>query len=152
MTATVSTRSGKLEGDDQGGLFVFKGIPFAAPPTGIRRWLAPENHAPWTGVRRARTFGAASHQNQMTNGALAAMVINDKQSEDCLYLNVWTPGLDGKRRPVMVWIHGGGFTIGAGSQPLYDGSVLTRRGDVVIVTINYRLAPPPFLRLPHVTN
>src|SRR5260370_12473877 len=151
MTATVSTRSGKLEGDDQGGLFVFKGIPFAAPPTGIRRWLAPENHAPWTGVRRARTFGAASHQNQMTNGALAAMVINDKQSEDCLYLNVWTPGLDGKRRPVMVWIHGGGFTIRPASQPIYDRSAPTPRRPGVTGTINYSPAPPAFPPLPHLT-
>ena len=147
MTATVSTRSGKLEGDEQGGLFVFKGIPFAAPPTGNRRWAAPEKPAAWTGVRDARAFGAVAHQNRMLSGALAAMVINDKQSEDCLYLNVWTPGLDGKRRPVMVWIHGGGFTIGAASQPIYDGSVLTRRGDVVIVTVNYRLGPLGFLRL-----
>jgi para-nitrobenzyl esterase len=152
MTATVSTRSGKLEGDEQGGLFVFKGIPFAAPPIGNRRWAAPEKPAAWTGVRDARNFGAVSHQNRMLNGALAAMVINDKQSEDCLHLNVWTPGLDAERRPVMVWIHGGGFTIGAASQPIYDGSVLTRRGDVVIVTVNYRLGPLGFLRLADVTN
>jgi para-nitrobenzyl esterase len=152
MTATVSTRSGKLEGDDQGGLFVFKGIPFAAPPTGNRRWAAPEKPAPWTGVRDARTFGGVARQNRMLNGALAIMVINEQQSEDCLYLNVWTPGLDRKRRPVMVWIHGGAFTIGAASQPLYDGSVLSRRGDAVIVTINYRLGPLGFLRLADVTH
>ena len=152
MTATVSTRSGKLEGDDQGGLFVFKGIPFAAPPIGKLRWLAPEKVGSWSGVRDARSFGPVSPQNQMMNGALAAMVINDQQSEDCLYLNVSTPGLDAKRRPVMVWIHGGGFTIGAGSQGIYDGSVLTRRGDVVIVSINYRLGPLGFLRLVDITN
>src|SRR6202158_1436116 len=70
----------------------------------------------------------------------------------CLYLNVWTPGLDAKRRPVMVWIHGGGFTIGAGSQGIYDGSVLTKRGDVVIVSVNYRLGPLGFLRLADITN
>ena len=94
MTATVSTRSGKLDGDDQGGPFVFKGIRFAAPPIGKLRWLAPEKVGSWSGVRDARSFGAVSHQNQMMNGALAAMVINDKQSEDCLYLNVWTPGTE----------------------------------------------------------
>src|SRR5258708_14794079 len=88
----------------------------------------------------------------MMNGALAAMIINDQQSEDCLYLNVWTPGLDSKRRPVMVWIHGGGFTIGAGSQGIYDGSVLTKPGDVVIVSVNYRLGPLGFLRLADITN
>ncbi|HYR79179.1 MAG TPA: carboxylesterase family protein, partial [Candidatus Dormibacteraeota bacterium] len=152
MTATVSTRSGKLEGDDQDGLFVFKGIPFAAPPIGKHRWLAPERVGSWSGVRDARSFGPVSHQNQMMNGALAAMVINDPQSEDCLYLNVSTPGLDPKRRPVMVWIHGGGFTIGAGSQGIYDGSVLSKRGDVVIVSVNYRLGPLGFLRLVDITN
>ena len=152
MTATVSTRAGKLEGNDQGGLFVFKGIPFAAPPIGKLRWAPPEKVAAWSGVRDARSFGPVSHQNQMQNGALAAMVINDKQSEDCLYLNVSTPGLDAKRRPVMVWIHGGGFTIGAGSQGIYDGTVLTKRGDVVIVSVNYRLGPLGFLRLADITN
>src|ERR1700719_4861160 len=152
MTATVSTRSGKLEGDDQGGLLVFKGIPFAAPPVGARRWLPPEKPASWTGVRDARRFGAVAHQNRMMLSALTAMVIDGEQSEDCLTLNVWTPALDGKRRPVMVWIHGGGFTIGASSQALYDGSNLARRGDVVLVTVNYRLGPLGFLRLADVTG
>ena len=152
MSATVSIHQGKLEGDDQGGLFVFKGVPFAAPPVGARRWLAPEKPESWTGLRDARRFGAVSHQNQVMLSALSAMVVDGEQSEDCLYLNVWTPALDGKRRPVMVWIHGGAFTIGSGSQPLYDGSVLARRGDVVVVTINYRLGPLGFLRLADVTN
>ena len=80
------------------------------------------------------------------------MAIDGEQSEDCLFLNVWTPAPDGKRRPVMVWIHGGAFSIGSGSQPLYDGSVLARRGDVVVVTINYRLGPLGFIRLADVTN
>jgi len=152
MSATVSIHQGKLEGDDQGGLFVFKGVPFAAPPVGARRWLAPEKPESWTGLRDARRFGAVSHQNQVMLSALSAMVVDGEQSEDCLYLNVWTPALDGKRRPVMVWIHGGAFTIGSGSQPLYDGSVLARRGDVVVVTVNYRLGPLGFLRLADVTN
>ncbi len=152
MSATVSIHQGKLEGDDQGGLFVFKGVPFAAPPVGARRWLAPEKPESWTGLRDARRFGAVSHQNQVMLSALSAMVVDGEQSEDCLYLNVWTPALDGKRRPVMVWVHGGAFTIGSGSQPLYDSSVLARRGDVVVVTINYRLGPLGFLRLADVTN
>ena len=80
------------------------------------------------------------------------MTIEQAQSEDCLNLNMWTPGLNGARRPVMVWIHGGGFTIGAGSQEIYNGTVLARRGDVVIVTINYRLGPLGFLRLNDVTD
>jgi para-nitrobenzyl esterase len=152
MSATVSIHQGKLEGDEQGGLLVFKGVPFAAPPVGARRWLAPEKPESWTGLRDARRFGAVSHQNQVMLSALSAMVVGGEQSEDCLSLNVWTPALDGKRRPVMVWIHGGAFTIGSGSQPLYDGSVLARRGDVVVVTINYRLGPLGFLRLADVTN
>src|SRR5208282_24558 len=152
MTATVSIHQGKLEGDDQAGLFVFKGIPFAAPPVGARRWLAPEKPAPWTGTRDARRFGAAAPQNKLMLTALSAMVVDGEQSEDCLYLNVWTPALGSKRRPVMVWIHGGAFTIGSGSQTLYDGSVLARRGEVVVVTVNYRLGPLGFLRLADVTN
>lgn len=150
MSAIVSTGQGRLEGEESAGLFVFKGIPFAAPPVGARRWLAPEPAAPWSGVRDARKFGAASHQNRAT--ALAAMKIDEPQSEDCLYLNVWSPGLDGKRRPVMVSIHGGGFTIGSGSQAIYDGSVLASRGDTVVVTVNYRLGPLGFLRLADLTN
>src|SRR3984957_12067672 len=152
MSATVSTRYGRLEGEEQAGLFVFKGVPFAAAPDGVRRWLPPERPATWTGVRDARRFGAVAHQNPVTNQALAAMKIDQAHSEDCLNLNVWTPGLDGARRPVMVWIHGGGFTIGAGSQEIYNGAVLARRGNVVIVTINYRLGPLGFLRLNDVTN
>jgi para-nitrobenzyl esterase len=152
MSATVSIHQGKLEGDDQSGLLSFKGIPFAAPPVGERRWLAPEKPASWTGLRDARRFGPVAHQNRVMLSALSAMVIDGEQSEDCLTLNVWTPALDGKRRPVMVWIHGGGFTIGASSQALYDGSVLARRGDVVIVTVNYRLGPLGFIRLADVTG
>ncbi|MGA6971161.1 MAG: carboxylesterase family protein, partial [Candidatus Binatus sp.] len=152
MGATVSIHQGKLEGDDQGGLIVFKGIPFAKPPVGALRWLPPEKPASWTGVRDARRFGASAPQNQLMLSALAAMVVEGEQSEDCLSLNIWTPAFDGKRRPVMVWIHGGAFSIGAGSQALYDGSVLARRGDVVLVTVNYRLGPLGFIRLADVTN
>src|SRR5271166_1230387 len=152
MSSIVSTGCGKLDGDEQDGLLVFKGVPFAAVPDGPRRWLPPEKPATWTGVRDARRFGAVAPQNPVTNQALAAMKIEQAQSEDCLNLNLWTPGLDGARRPVMVWIHGGGFTIGAGSQEIYNGAALAKRGDVVVVTINYRLGPLGFLRLADVTN
>jgi len=152
MSAVASTGYGKVEGEEQSGLSIFKGIPFAAPPTGARRWLPPEKPAPWSGTRDARRFGAVAPQNPVLLGALAAMVINEAQSEDCLYLNIWTPGVDGKRRPVMVWLHGGAFSIGAGSQAIYDGATLARRGDVVLVTVNYRLGPLGFLRLADLTN
>ncbi|HXN14354.1 MAG TPA: carboxylesterase/lipase family protein [Candidatus Acidoferrales bacterium] len=152
MSAIVSTRYGKLEGEEQSGLTVFKGVPFAAAPENVRRWLPPEKPLPWTGVRDGRRFGAVAPQNSVTNQALAAMKIDQQQSEDCLNLNLWTPALDRARRPVMVWIHGGGFTIGGGSQEIYNGSVLAKRGDVVVVTINYRLGPLGFLRLNDVTN
>src|ERR1700678_469859 len=152
MSAIVSTRCGKLEGEEQTGLYVFKGVPFAAAPETVRRWLPPEKPQPWTGVRDARRFGAVAPQNSVTNQALAAMKIDQQQSEDCLNLNLWTPALDRARRPVMVWIHGGGFTMGGGAQEMYLGSVLATRGDVVVVTINYRLEPLGFLRLNDVTH
>src|SRR6202051_954056 len=115
MSAIVSTRYGRLEGEEQDGLLVFKGVPFAAAAEGVRRWLPPEKPIPWTNVRDARRFGAVAPQNPVTNPALAAMKIEQAHSEDCLNLNLWTPGLDGARRPVMVWIHGGGFSPGAGT-------------------------------------
>jgi len=152
MSATVSTRYGKLDGEELSGLFVFKGVPFAAAPVGARRWLPPEKPAPWTGARDARRFGSIAPQNVVRLTALAAMMVEQEQSEDCLFLNVWTPGLDRRRRPVMVWIHGGAFSIGSSSQGIYDGSPLARRGDVVVVTINYRLGPLGFLRLADVTG
>ncbi len=152
MSATASTRYGKVEGEELSGLSIFKGIPFATPPTGARRWLPPEKPTSWSSTRDARRFGSVAPQNNMMLSALAAMVIDDPQSEDCLYLNVWTPAADGKKRPVMVWIHGGAFEIGSGSQGIYDGSTLARRGDVVVVSVNYRLGPLGFLRLADLTN
>ena len=152
MSAIVSTTYGKLEGESNSDLCVFKAIPFAAPPVGARRWAAPEKPARWQGTRDARKFGGVAPQNSIANGALAAMVVDGEQTEDCLYLNVWTPRCDNARRPVMVWIHGGAFAIGSGSQPLYDGSTLARRGDLVVVTVNYRLGPLGFLRLCDLTG
>jgi para-nitrobenzyl esterase len=152
MSATVSIRCGRLEGEQHDGLSVFKGIPYAAAPAGALRWAPPGRPHPWNGVRDARGFGAVAHQNSSQIGALSAMMIDGPQSEDCLTLNIWAPSSHGSPRPVMVWIHGGAFTIGAGSQPIYDGSVLARRGDAVVVTINYRLGPLGFLRLADVTG
>ena len=146
MDVLVETRRGSLRGAAERGLAVFRGIPFARPPIGPRRFLPPEPPPPWAGVRDARRFGAAALQNGALIGPLMSLGINDT-SEDCLYLNVWTPGADRRRRPVLVWIHGGAFVLGAGSQMLYDGAALARRGAVVVVTINYRMGAFGFLRL-----
>jgi para-nitrobenzyl esterase len=146
MRTIVTTTRGRLEGRDEGGLVVFRGVPYAAAPDGARRFLPPEPAAPWVGVRPAHAFGLAAAQNAAEMGPLFQLGLG-ATGEDCLFLNIWTPALDGARRPVMVWIHGGAFVLGAGSQLLYDGAALARRGDVVVVTINYRLGALGFLHL-----
>ncbi|NRA01727.1 MAG: carboxylesterase/lipase family protein [Myxococcales bacterium] len=152
MSTVVHTAQGQVEGVREGELVVFKGIPYAEPPIGERRWLPPESTQPWQGVRPARQFGPAAHQNPIPLDILPAFTVGDSMSEDCLSLNVWTPGLDDAARPVLVWIHGGAFVLGSGAQSLYEGSVLARRGDVVIVTINYRLGPLGFMNLDALTD
>ena len=139
MTAVVNTAQGKLHGIQEDGLHVFRGIPFAAPPVGDLRFRAPQPHPGWDGVRDATEFGPIAIQRP--NEALDRVMggAPQPQSEDCLFLNLWTPGLDDDARPVMVWIHGGGLTIGSGSETYYSGANLAARGDVVVVTINYRL-------------
>ncbi len=148
--AIVNTKSGKLEGVYEDGLFVFKGIPYAAPPIGKLRWMPPEPVKPWQGVRQAKEFGATAPQNPMVGGPIVH--VEQAQDEDCLFLNIWTQGLDNARRPVMVWIHGGAFTIGSGSEANYADGLLAKRGGVVLVTINYRLGMLGFLRLKDITN
>ncbi len=150
MSAIAETTAGKIEGTEENGLCIFRGLPFAAPPVGDLRFKAPQPVEPWDGVREARTFGPISLQapNEMLESLLPPPETPQPQSEDCLYLNVWTPGLDDAARPVMVWIHGGAFTIGSGSEEYYNGANLATRGDVVIVTINYRLGALGFLNLP----
>jgi para-nitrobenzyl esterase len=151
--AVVCVRSGKLEGIYANGQYEFRGVPYAAPPIGALRWLPPQPVTPWDGIRSAKEFGAISLQNQMPGSdALPGLAINDPQDEDCLFLNVWTPGLDDARRPVMVWIHGGAFIIGAGSQLMYQRSTLVPRGDVVLATINYRLGALGFMNLKEITG
>lgn len=133
--AQVKTTLGALEGTvtDEGRVRVFKGIPYAAPPVGPLRWKAPAPAAPWTGVRKADTFGAHCPQPPI----FGDIVFDRPSSEDCLYLNVWAPA-SGSRLPVMVWIHGGGYQAGASHEPRHDGTRLARNG-VMLVTINYRL-------------
>lgn len=146
MEVLVETRRGTVRGLAERGVAVFRGIPFARPPVGSLRFGPPAPLDRWTGARDATRFGPAASQNGALIGPVMSLGIGDTR-EDCLYLNVWTPGADRRRRPVLVWIHGGAFVIGAGSQMLYDGSALARRGDVVVVTINYRLGAFGFLRL-----
>ena len=146
MSVLVTTPSGSLAGTDLGHSLEFRGIPFAAPPTGERRYRPPEPVEPWMGVRTATAFGPVARQNDAMSVVVRRFLGGAAvQSEDCLYLNVWTPAADGRRRPVLVWIHGGAFTLGSGGNELYVGSRLSRRGDVVVVTINYRLGALGFL-------
>ncbi|GAB4583725.1 carboxylesterase/lipase family protein [Nocardia sp. IFM 10818] len=132
--ATVATtQQGKVRGVESEGVIIWKGIPFAAPPTGPRRFAAPEPAEPWTGIREATEFGPAAPQGPLAPGTPAT----PNQSEDCLYLNVWSRATSGKR-PVIVWIHGGAFVVGTGGDTRFDGRHFVDR-DCVLVTINYRL-------------
>jgi para-nitrobenzyl esterase len=145
-TTIVETQYGKVQGVDSGQVFVWKGIPYAQPPIGDLRFRAPQSPIPWSGVRDATAFGLASVQSsRMTQSFFAANP--EPLGEDCLYLNIWSPGADDKRRPVLFWIHGGGFTFGSGSTPWYDGTAFATNGDEVVVTINYRLGALGFLYL-----
>jgi para-nitrobenzyl esterase len=142
----VATAAGDVRGV-AGDVLVFRGIPYAAPPVGDLRWRPPQPVVPWQGVREATEFSASCPQPDRPDRRLPEIRNTD---EDCLYLNVWTPGLAPAKRPVMVWIHGGGMTIGSGSSGIYDGSNLVERG-VVLVTINYRLGVLGFLAHPELS-
>jgi len=144
--AVVTTSSGKVAGYIRNGIFTFKGIPYAATTEVPNRFLPPAKRAPWTGVRSSRHFGYVSPQ------AARAGWANDEESflftwddgiqhEDCLHVNIWSQAINaGGKRPVMVWLHGGGYAAGSGQELLsYDGESLARRGDVVVVSLNHRL-------------
>ncbi|HET6303159.1 MAG TPA: carboxylesterase family protein, partial [Myxococcota bacterium] len=148
MNPVVETSVGRIEGLAEPGVQVFRGIPFAAPPVGALRFRAPQAPEPWTGVREATRFGPPAPQAPSPVMRMLGGHDELRWSEECLTLNVWTPAADRGRRPVLVWIHGGAFTTGSGGFPIYDGSSLARRGDVVVVTINYRLGALGFLALP----
>ncbi len=148
-SAVVGIDTGSLRGellDEASGLTVYRGIPFAAPPVGERRWKAPQTVAKWEGVRDAKEFGAICPQ-----APVLAMVTGEtlpETSEDCLFLNVWTATGEGdKPLPVMVWIHGGGLSLGWSNQIGYDGAAFAGKS-VVLVSINYRLGPLGYLAHP----
>ena len=149
----VSTKCGRLEGDFQNGIYSFKGVPYAAPPVGDLRWMPPQAPTPWSGVRPARNYGAIAPQNLMpAGGGFGPDFSGQPQDEDCLFLNIWTPGLDDARRPVMLWIHGGAFIIGSGTERFLEGGRLAKRGDIVLVSANYRLGALGFMNLKEITS
>lgn len=130
----VETTAGRIAGYEKDGLKIFKGIPYAEPPVGALRFAPPVMKKPWRGVLDCTRPGPIVPQR---DAPLSPKPLPTQSEADCLNLNIWTPGADDKRRPVMFWIHGGGFSFGSGSWD--DGSTLAKRGDCVIVTINYRV-------------
>ncbi|PXW97640.1 carboxylesterase type B [Sphaerotilus hippei] len=152
-TVTVASGAIAAAAESQFGLRVFKAIPFAAPPVGALRWKAPQPVATWSGVRRSDAFSAACHQGNRPFGLPGSILYQqtEAQSEDCLYLNVWTGAAAAtEKRPVMLLLHGGAYQLGAGSQPNYSGAGLAAKG-AVVVTMNYRLGPLGFLAHPELS-
>ena len=144
MPIVAQTRSGPVQGREKEGVLLFAGIPYAAPPAGRRRFRAPTPHEGWTEVRDARKFGPAAPQVASGGMTDPAPV---RWDEDCLTLNVQTPAQDDAGRPVLVWIHGGGYRNGQGAVPWYNGARFAANGDIVAVTINYRLGALGFTDL-----
>jgi para-nitrobenzyl esterase len=143
----VEVGGGRLRGVERNGVWSFSGIPYAAPPVGPLRWQPPVAAEPWTGIKECEQFGPIAPQTPPIPG-MSVGGAPEEQSEDCLTLNIWSSGLGGEPRPVMVWIHGGGFNSGTGAGDLYRGGTLAREGNVIVVTINYRLGALGFLAHP----
>ncbi len=153
-TPVLSVEGGQIQGvpSTVKGVYIYKGVPFAAPPVGDLRWKEPQPVVPWEGVRAADTFGPGAWQapHDSSNPWTSEFYWEDPEfSEDCLYLNVWTPapGKADAKLPVAMWIHGGAYTGGWGYEPEFDGKVWAQKG-VVLVTINYRLGVYGFLNYP----
>lgn len=156
ISDTVSTQNGKVSGiyDESTGITVFKGIPFAAPPLGELRWKAPQPVEPWEGVKECTEFSASPIQaTPMPFSMWTKEFIAPKEplSEDCLYLNVWTGAqTSDEKRPVFVYIYGGGFSSGSGAVPIYDGEEMAKKG-LVFLTVNYRVGTMGFLAHPELS-
>lgn len=135
QSVVVKTKNGDVKGAVENGIVAWKGIPYAEAPVGNLRYKNPMPVKSWQGTLDATKFKSVCPQFD------GLLTYGETKNEDCLFLNIWSPAADGKKRPVMFWIHGGGFMSGSGSSDMYDGSVLAKKGDVVIVTINYRLGP-----------
>jgi para-nitrobenzyl esterase len=153
LTEAVKTSNGPVRGYLEDGLATFKGLRYGAAPTGAGRFKPPARPQPWAEVTEALAYGAPAIQSGLAPGERRTSPGDPPapdepaSSEDCLFLNVWTPGLDHARRPVMVWLHGGGFANGSGGASMYDGGALARKGDVVTVTVNHRLNVFGYLHL-----
>lgn len=146
LSTTVEVTGGTIEGVEQDGILIYKGIPFAAPPVGDLRWKAPVPVPPWTGVKKADAFCDACMQPSGSMGNTAPV------NEDCLYLNVWTPAKKvNEKIPVIYWVHGGGYVGGSTSTPMYDGMGFAKKG-VVLVSVAYRLGPFGFLAHPELSR
>ncbi len=143
---TIETTNGPVQGRYKNDVMLFAGIPYAAPPVDSLRFKAPQPHAPWQAPREALKFGAAAPQ--VSSGGLTDSA-SVRYSEDCLTLNVSTPSCDKANRAVLVWIHGGGYRTGQGSIPWYNGTSFNQIGDIVVVSINYRLGALGFTDLSH---
>ncbi|MEO8314195.1 MAG: carboxylesterase family protein [Pseudomonadota bacterium] len=138
----VATTAGKVRGYLAHGIHTFRGLRYGAPTSPPNRFQPPQPPAPWSGVMSTYVSGGGDRapQAEQRPASPTAPGVDPPMSEDCLFLNLFTPGLgDGKKRPVMVWLHGGGWSSGSGTEPLFDGTRLATKGDVVIVTVNHRL-------------
>ena len=145
----IKTANGILEGINDSGLYIFKGVPFAAPPIGELRWKEPQPVKNWTGIRKAAAFGPRAMQRPIYSDM---MFRSDGVSEDCLYLNIWAPAQKGNARlPVLVYFYGGGLMAGDGSEYRYEGASMARRG-IVAITVNYRLSIFGFFAHPELTK
>jgi len=152
-SGVVQTSNGSVRGYLEPGLSVFKGLRYGAAPVGAQRFKPPQRPEAWSEMAEAVSYGAPAIQSGLAPGERRSSPGDPPapdepaSSEDCLFLNVWTPDLDAKARPVMVWLHGGGFANGSGGAAMYDGGALARKGDVVTVTVNHRLNVFGYLHL-----